>query len=150
MDVEQLNARPGGHPNSIAWLLWHIGREVDAQLSAITDDEQVWTAQGFKERFRLGEIGDTFGLGHSPAEAAEIRVEDRELAAGYALAALDELSKYVSGLGDEDLGRVIDEYQGEDITLAVRLISIIDDAQQHAGAAMHVAGMLIDGPAGVA
>ncbi len=24
---EQLNAHPGSHPNSIAWLLWHIGRE---------------------------------------------------------------------------------------------------------------------------
>ena len=28
-----LNAHAGGHTNSIAWLLWHAGRQMDAQLA---------------------------------------------------------------------------------------------------------------------
>lgn len=33
LSAEALNAHPGGHPNSIAWLLWHAGRQMDMQLS---------------------------------------------------------------------------------------------------------------------
>src|SRR5699024_2630464 len=33
LSPDHLNTRLGGHPNSIAWLLWHSGREIDAQLS---------------------------------------------------------------------------------------------------------------------
>ena len=29
LSPEALNAHPGGHPNSIAWLLWHAGRQMD-------------------------------------------------------------------------------------------------------------------------
>lgn len=29
LNAEQLNQHPEGHPNSIAWLLWHTGREID-------------------------------------------------------------------------------------------------------------------------
>lgn len=66
LSAEALNAHPGGHPNSIAWLLWHAGRQMDMQLSALNGQPQVWEAQGFRERFNLGELGDTIGYGHTP------------------------------------------------------------------------------------
>ena len=58
LSPEALNAHPGGHPNSIAWLLWHAGRQMDMQLSALNGQPQVWEAQGFRERFNLGELGE--------------------------------------------------------------------------------------------
>lgn len=42
LNAEQLNQHPEGHPNSIAWLLWHTGREIDVQLSALTGDDELW------------------------------------------------------------------------------------------------------------
>ena len=42
LSPEALNAHPGGHPNSIAWLLWHAGRQMDMQLSALNGQPQVW------------------------------------------------------------------------------------------------------------
>ncbi|MGO2780421.1 MAG: aspartate/tyrosine/aromatic aminotransferase, partial [Glutamicibacter arilaitensis] len=49
LSVEQLNAHPGNHPNSIAWLLWHSGREADIQLSQLSGQPQLW--EQFRERF---------------------------------------------------------------------------------------------------
>ena len=53
LSAEALNAHPCGHPNSIAWLLWHAGRQMDMQLSALNGQPQVFEAQGFSERFNL-------------------------------------------------------------------------------------------------
>src|SRR5699024_667419 len=77
----------GGQPDSIAWLLWHSGREIDAQLSDLTGLPQQW--EDFRERFDLGEIGETFGLGHTPEQAAQIRVDDQQLLTDYLKAALN-------------------------------------------------------------
>ena len=60
-----LNAHAGGHTNSIAWLLWHAGRQMDAQLAQLNGEPQVWHRQGFDSRFNLGELGDTVGYGHT-------------------------------------------------------------------------------------
>ena len=69
LSPEALNAHPGGHPNSIAWLLWHAGRQMDMQLSTLNGQPQVWETQGFRERFNLGELGDTMGYGHTAEQA---------------------------------------------------------------------------------
>ena len=55
LDPAALGAHPGGHPNSVAWLIWHAARETDAQIAPLAGVEQVWTAQGFDRRFDLGD-----------------------------------------------------------------------------------------------
>ena len=39
--------------NSIAWLVWHSARGQDLQVSDIAGTEQVWTRDGWRERFAL-------------------------------------------------------------------------------------------------
>ena len=140
LTADQLNAHPGGHPNSIAWLLWHSGREADAQLADLTGDEQHW--EKFRERFDLGEIGDSIGLGHTPEEAAKVRVDDQRLLIGYLDATLQALKEYTDDLSEADLGEVIDNNWTPPVTRGARLISIIDDAAQHVGQAAYAAGAL--------
>src|SRR5690625_5722914 len=41
LSPEILAAHPGGHPNSVAWLLWHAARAMDAQLAPMPGEEQV-------------------------------------------------------------------------------------------------------------
>ena len=101
----QLNAHPGGHDNSIAWLLWHAGREVDMQLSQLNGSEQVWTTHGFKERFAL-DNGDSLGYGHSAEEARSIVVNDQELLVSYVIETLNALIAYAKS--DVDWDEVID------------------------------------------
>ena len=126
-----LDAHPAGHPNSLAWLLWHTGREIDAQLAHLAHRPEVWTAQGFGERLGLGEAGRAVGYGHSDGEAL----------LDYVTATVSALEAYIGSLSDTALEEAIGEYDGEPITRAVRLVSIADDASQHLGQAAYVLGM---------
>lgn len=137
---DQLNAHLGGHPNSVAWLLWHSGREVDAQLADLTGDPQKW--EQFRDRFGLGEAGDSVGVGQPPEEAERIVVKDQSLLVEYLEAALTALLQYTGTLSEDDLDDVIDRSWTPPVTRGVRLISIIDDAIQHIGQAAYAAGAL--------
>lgn len=140
LTAEQLNAHPGDHPNSIAWLLWHSGREADVQLSDLSGEEQVW--ERFRDRFALGELGDSLGLGHTAEQAATIRVEDQQLLVDYLEATLSSLGRYIGELSETNLGEIIDENWTPPVTRGVRLASIIDDAAVHVGQAAYAAGSL--------
>ena len=147
-----LNAHAGGHTNSIAWLLWHAGRQMDAQLAQLNGEPQVWHRQGFDARFNLGELGDTVGYGHTAEQARAVVVEDAALLADYLGAATAALSRYIAGLSEADLDDVIDTSWTPHVTRGVRLVSMIDDAAQHVGQAAYAAGILAgaDGSGGAA
>ena len=136
-----LNARPGGHDNSVAWLLWHTGREIDVQLAALTGDEQLWTARGFDERFALGSVGDSVGYGHSSAEARRILIDDASALLEYVDAAFAAVEDHLELLTVEDLEDVVDRQWDPPVTRGIRLVSILDDATQHLAQAAYVLGM---------
>ena len=137
-----LNAHAGGHTNSIAWLLWHAGRQMDVQLAQLNGEPQVWHSQGFESRSNLGELGDTVGYGHTAEQARAIVVEDAALLVEYLGAATAALSEYIAGLSEADLDDVIDTSWTPHVTRGVRLASMIDDAAQHVGQAAYAAGIL--------
>jgi len=138
-----LNAHAGGHTNSIAWLLWHAGRQMDVQLAQLNGESQVWRSQGFDARFNLGELGDTVGYGHTAEQARAVVVEDAALLVEYLGATTAALSEYIAGLSEAD---VIDTSWTPHVTRGVRLVSMIDDAAQHVGQAAYAAGILAGGP----
>lgn len=140
LDPSTLNARVGGHDNSIAWLLWHTGREIDAQVAQLAGSEERWATEDFAMRTGLGERGGSVGYGHSPEEARAIVVDDAGLLLDYLDAATESLITYLESLEDSDLDDVIDESWDPPVTRGVRLMSIIDDAAQHIGQAAYAAG----------
>ncbi len=142
LTAEALNAHPGGHDNSIAWLLWHTAREIDVQLTALSGAPEVWSAEGFDARFGLGELGDSVGYGHSTAQARAVIVDDATLLLDYLRAATDALRTYIRSLSPDALGEIIDEKWDPPVTRAARIVSIIDDAAQHVGQAAYAAGIL--------
>lgn len=141
LSPEILAAHPGGHPNSVAWLLWHAAREMDAQLAPMRGEEQVWTAQGFDQRFALGEVGDQVGYGQSADEARAITIDDPMLLIEHLEAVTTALDTYLGTLTDDDLDDVLDEQWDPPVTRGVRLVSLLDDAAQHIGQAAYVVGM---------
>jgi len=50
--------------------------------------------------------------------------------------------RYVRGLSDADLDRVVDKAWDPPVTLAVRLVSVISDDLQHAGQAAYLRGLI--------
>lgn len=140
LDQADLQRRPGGNGNSIAWLIWHTGRVEDAQVASAFGLEQVWTAQGFVSRFDLPlEVRDT-GYGHSSKQVDAVRAP-RELLREYYEAVHRQTAKVLERINDPDLDRVVDRHWDPPVTLGVRLISILGDCLQHIGQAAYAKGL---------
>lgn len=137
----EMTAHPAGHPNSIAWLLWHTGREIDAQVAQLSSSKEVWESAGFAKKLNLGEVGDTFGYGHTRTQAARINTTDQTTLTAYITATLDNLEKLAQKWEEKDWDEVIDTYEGEDITRRVRVTSTLIDAIEHLAQAMYATGM---------
>ncbi|WP_166983344.1 mycothiol transferase [Paramicrobacterium fandaimingii] len=137
-----LNGHPGGHDNSVAWLLWHTGREIDVQLAGLSGGDEVWSTRDYAQRTGLGSAGDEVGFGHTSEEARAVRVDDAEVLYEYLSETTDALLAYLRTLSDDDLGEVIDENWNPPVTRGARIVSIIDDAAQHIGQAGYAAGAL--------
>jgi hypothetical protein len=67
---------------------------------------------------------------------------DADLLLGYFDAVAARTLRYVDGLVDGDLDRIVDERWDPPVSLGVRLISVADDDIQHAGQAALVRGVV--------
>lgn len=129
--------------NSVAWLLWHLTRVQDHHVAELIDAEQLWSADGWVGRFDLPLTASDTGYGHGEAEIAALSSASAELLLGYFDAVHARTVDYVRGLTDADLPRVVDTRWDPPVTLAVRLVSVIDDDIQHSGQAAFVRGILL-------
>ena len=142
LDPDQLAYRIDPEANSIAWLVWHLTRVQDDHLADAAGTEQVWTAGGWVERFGLPFHPRATGYGHRAAEVAAVRVASGELLVGYHDAVCEQTTRYLAGLRDGDLDRIVDHSWEPPVTLGVRLVSVIADDLQHAGQAAFVRGVV--------
>lgn len=138
---EALTWRPGPDANPIGWLVWHMTRVEDDHLSELADTEQVWTANGWYDRFALPFPPEAHGFGHSSAEVAQVRGVGADLLAGYNAEVAARSLEYVGGLGESDLDRVVDEGWDPPVTLGVRLVSVVGELHAHTGQAAYVRGL---------
>jgi uncharacterized damage-inducible protein DinB len=142
LTAEHLRARLDDEGNSIAWLVWHLTRVQDDHVAGVAGTEQVWTGQDWLSRFGLPfPAGDT-GYGHRPADVEAVRVDEPDLLTGYYDAVHEQTVRFVTGLGERDLDRIVDEAWDPPVSLGVRLVSVLDDDIQHAGQAMFLRGVL--------
>ncbi|WP_338674045.1 DUF664 domain-containing protein [Streptomyces sp. SCSIO 30461] len=129
--------------NSIAWLVWHLGRIQDDHVADAAGREQVWLADGWSERFGLPFDTNETGYGQTSSQVAQVRVGSAEMLLGYFDAVHTRTLEYVGGLNGPALNRVVDESWAPPVTLGVRLVSVIADSLQHAGQAAFIRGALV-------
>jgi hypothetical protein len=139
---EQLAFRVDTQANSIAWLVWHLTRIQDDHLADAAHAEQVWTSQGWVERFGLPFNPLATGYGHRADDVAAVKVASGALLVGYHDAVHQQTTRYVERLSDADLARIVDRSWDPPVSLGVRLVSVIADDLQHAGQAALVRGVL--------
>ncbi|MER5390413.1 DUF664 domain-containing protein [Saccharopolyspora sp. NPDC002686] len=142
LDPDELAARLDPAANSIGWLVWHLSRVQDDHVADVAELEQVWTAQGWSERFGLPFAVEDIGYGHDSDDVAAVRVDSAELFTGYYDAVHAQTLEFVRNLTDDDLAEVVDAAWQPPVTLGVRLVSVIGDDLQHAGQAAFVRGIL--------
>lgn len=148
LSAQQANAHLGSHPNSIAWLLWHAGRQMDIQFNKATGAPEVWETDGFRERFRLGDIGDAMGYGHTPAEARRVVVQDAASLVAYPAAVLDHICGWARRADEEDWAVVVDYSWRPPVDRRGRVISLILDALQHVAQADYLTAVVEPADAG--
>ncbi|BCJ35489.1 hypothetical protein Athai_29920 [Actinocatenispora thailandica] len=137
---EQLAWRADPQANSIAWLVWHLTRIQDDHVADVAGTGQVWAA-GWADRFGLGlPVADT-GYGHRSDQVARVRA-GAALLAGYHDAVFEQTRRYLDGLTDADLDRIVDERWDPPVSLGVRLVSVVTEDNQHAGQAAFLRGLV--------
>ena len=121
--------------------MWHLTRIQDDHVAGLDGNEQVWTANGWADRFALPlDLADT-GYGHGPEDVATVTAADLVLL-GYFEDVHDKTLRYVRSLSETDLSRVVDQSWDPPVTVSIRLVSVIADDLQHVGQAAYVRGIL--------
>ena len=133
---------PGANP--ISWLVWHLTRVQDDHVAKAFGAEQIWSAGGWAGRFGLRPGMMDIGYGHTASQVTEIAAATASagLLAEYHEATHAQTVKLVADITDADLDRIVDTRWTPPVTLAVRLVSVLDDDMQHSGQAAYVRGLL--------
>lgn len=137
-DLSDYRATPDA--NSIAWLIWHSARVQDAQVAQVARVDQVWTGDGWADRFALDLARGDTGYGHTAEDAGKVHAP-ADLLAGYYQAVHAMTLDYVAAVTAEELARVVDTRWTPAVTAGARLVSVLDDCAQHLGAAAYVRGI---------
>lgn len=140
IDPDVLTYRPDPSANTVAWLVWHLTRVQDDHIAGVAGHEQVWTEQGWARRFDLPFDDTAIGYGQDAEEVGRVR-SSVELLGGYFDAVHARTVAYLGTVTDADLDRVVDADWDPPVTLAVRLVSVLNDDLQHAGQAAYLRGV---------
>ncbi|PPF78914.1 hypothetical protein C5B96_13860 [Subtercola sp. Z020] len=135
-----LAARVDPEANTIAWLVWHIARGQDAQVSALAETDELWTSDGWYEKFGVPFASSASGYGQSPADVAALDDIGADLLGGYFDAVHARTLEIVGSLDPAEFSRVVDDSYDPPVTLAARLVSVVNDCTQHVGQASFIKG----------
>jgi len=144
LTTDEINQQPRPDGNSIGWLVWHLTRSHDRNMSEVAGKEQLWTSDGWHARFNRPPNPAETGYGHSAEEAAAFKVPDSNTILEYHHAVVERIREYINGnLTETDLGRESESPTlGSVNTVRQRLVGVLNDGFQHVGQAAYVRGLL--------
>lgn len=141
LSVEELAYRPDSQSNSISWLMWHLTRVQDHAVSALSGAGQVWTTNGWFERFALPLDPSDTGYGHDPATVGTVTSSAAPLL-DYFEDVHQRTVAWVRALDDAALSSELDGTSVPPMTVKSRLVGAIVDDLQHVGQAAYVRGLV--------
>lgn len=141
LDEAALTYRLDDRANTIAWLVWHLTRVEDDHIAAVVGADQVWHDAGWFDSFGLRLDPHDIGYGHTSEQVASVTADARQLA-GYHDDVHDRVVELLRSVPDADLDRIVDRRWDPPVTMAVRLVSVVNDCTQHVGQAAFVRGIL--------
>ncbi len=140
LEQKQLLYRPTKDANSIAWLVWHLARVEDDHIAHVAGTEQRWHSSWHK-RFALPYPVDALGYGQTSDEVGQMNATT-ELLKEYYAEVHEQTIAFISALSEKDYQHEVDKNWDPPVTMAVRLISVLNDTTQHVGQAAYVRGIL--------
>ncbi len=138
---EAWNAQPNDQSNSIAWLLWHMTRVVDAIVNErIRSLPQLWVQDAWHEKCGMGADVGT-GQGMSAEDVAAWQAPSREALTGYYEAIKDCAREWLGSVTDEDLaGTITVGNAAEPRPVADMLGTVVYDNTVHGGQIAYLRG----------
>jgi hypothetical protein len=128
--------------NSIGWLVWHLTRVQDHHLAELLNTDQLYVSRDTQADFGLPPDPYDTGYGHTPEQVAGVRPSGPKPLIDYYSAVWARTRSYLSGLTETDLDAVVDRRWDPPVTLGVRLVSVLNDDDQHVGQAAYLRGLL--------
>ena len=140
---EELDWQPKPDCNSIGWTTWHLIRALDALISTITGEEQLWIKDGWCGKFNRQADPADIGSRHTPEQVAAFKSPDTDILLDYYRAAHEKANRCLVTLNGPDLDRKIDDSWSQYFpTVGSRLAITINDLLQHAGQVAYIRGLL--------
>lgn len=142
LSPEELSWRVDPDANPVGWLVWHLSRQQDAQVADLSDLESPWKAE-WSGRLGLEYKRGASGYGMSSKEVGQFGVSDGSLLVGYHDATHELTMSWLDSVTDDDWERVVDPNWDPPVTMAVRVMSVLEDSAKHLGQAEYVRGILL-------
>ncbi len=140
LTAAEVRWQPTMHTNHIAWLVWHMARVEDSWVSRLLAGTiQVWTAEGWADRFHMDP--ESTGSGHASEDVRampEIPLSDLM---AYFEAVRLVTRRYLDQATDTDLSRVYHHWGGDRSGTWI-LGHILVEESQHTGQVAMIRGMM--------
>lgn len=129
--------------NTIGWLLWHLTRSHDRNVSELRGVRQLWLSEGWHARFgRAPDPADT-GYRHTPRQVAAFDSPAPSVVLGYHRAVAETVERYLRHAPDEAFDRLTTSPTlGDVATVGRRLQGVVVEGLEHAGQAALLRGIL--------
>jgi hypothetical protein len=142
LSPEDLDQQSGPDSNSIGWTTWHQARELDALISSITGEEQLWISDRWHEKFNREADPTDSGTGHSSEQVKAFQSPDVQTLLDYYKAVLEKSKLSIASLSSDDLSRKVDDPWAQYFpTVGSRLLIALSEALQHAGQVGYIRGL---------
>lgn len=142
LDQDALLWRPSETANSIGWTAWHLTRVQDDHLAGVLHVAQVWTSEGYADKFALPYAAEDIGYGQTSDQVAQFLVDSAGPLVDYHEAVHKLTTRVLDGLEEASYQRIVDHRWDPPVTAAVRLVSVIGDTMAHLGQIGYIRGLL--------
>jgi uncharacterized damage-inducible protein DinB len=106
LSQDDLSRQPAPDCNSIGWLVWHVIRSIDRNMSELMGEEQLWIKDKWHAKFgRDSDPGET-GYGHTAEQAKNFKSPAAKVFIDYNRAIFKRVEDYINNkLTENDLAR---------------------------------------------
>ena len=145
MDDDMLVRAPAAECNSAAWILWHLSRVMDMFIHyRLQDKEQLWTTEGWAEKFSIDPNIEDRGVGWTAADVAAWTPPAREVQVGYYEAVNASIRAYLAEVTEEELAReIVLPPLPEPRTIAACFGQVMWDNLAHGGQIAYLRGLFL-------
>jgi hypothetical protein len=141
---DDLSRQPQPDCNSIGWLVWHVLRSVDRNMSELIGEEQLWIKDKWHAKFGCAADPSETGYGHTAEQARTFKSPPVDVIKDYQKALMIRVENYINNrLTESDLDR---EYHSPTFkdkrVVESAIVGQFFHGMHHVGQAGYVRGLL--------